>query len=70
MLYSVCGLQSSGKADSERAAHAMADPEIQMILTDPVVRQVLSDFKDNPQHAQKVSSKRAPCFMAGYARHV
>ena len=24
----------------ERAAHAMADPEIQMILTDPVVRQV------------------------------
>lgn len=50
-----CGLQSSGKADSERAAHAMADPEIQMILTDPMVRQVLTDFKENPQHAQKVS---------------
>lgn len=33
----------------------MADPEIQMILTDPVVRQVLNDFKDNPQHAQKVT---------------
>lgn len=32
----------------------MADPEIQMILTDPVVRQVLTDFKENPQHAQKV----------------
>lgn len=32
----------------------MADPEIQMILSDPVVRQVLNDFKDNPQHAQKV----------------
>lgn len=47
-------LQSSGQADSERAAHAMADPEIQMILTDPVVRQVLNDFKENPQHAQKV----------------
>ncbi|CAM9439347.1 unnamed protein product [Pylaiella littoralis] len=45
--------ESSGQADSERAAHAMADPEIQMILTDPVVRQVLSDFKENPQHAQK-----------------
>lgn len=32
----------------------MADPEIQMILTDPMVRQVLTDFKENPQHAQKV----------------
>lgn len=50
----VLSLQSSGQADSERAAHAMADPEIQMILTDPVVRQVLTDFKENPQHAQKV----------------
>lgn len=49
-----CDFQSSGKADSERAAHAMADPEIQMILTDPMVRQVLTDFKENPQHAQKV----------------
>lgn len=48
-------LQSSGQADSERAAHAMADPEIQAILTDPMVRQVLTDFKENPQHAQKVS---------------
>ena len=47
-------LQSSGQADSERAAHAMADPEIQAILTDPMVRQVLTDFKENPQHAQKV----------------
>lgn len=32
----------------------MADPEIQMILSDPVVRQVLTDFKENPAHAQKV----------------
>eukprot|EP00903_Cladosiphon_okamuranus_P012279 g11516.t1 len=45
--------ESSGQADSERAAHAMADPEIQAILTDPMVRQVLNDFKENPQHAQK-----------------
>ncbi|CBJ30059.1 conserved unknown protein [Ectocarpus siliculosus] len=45
--------EGSGKADSERAAHAMADPEIQMILTDPVVRQVLNDFKDNPKEARK-----------------
>lgn len=36
----------------------MADPEIQMILTDPVVQQVLSDFKDNPREAQKVRTCR------------
>ncbi|CAM9630929.1 unnamed protein product [Choristocarpus tenellus] len=45
--------ESAGQQDSERAAHAMADPEVQSILMDPVVRQVLSDFKDNPQHANK-----------------
>lgn len=28
------------EADQERAAHAMADPEIQMILQDPAIRQV------------------------------
>mmetsp|Transcript_21640 Transcript_21640/g.49225 ORF Transcript_21640/g.49225 Transcript_21640/m.49225 type:complete len:290 (+) Transcript_21640:187-1056(+) len=36
----------------ERAAHGMADPEIQSILSDPVIRQVLQDFNDNPQAAQ------------------
>lgn len=36
----------------ERAEHAMADPEIQAILTDPVIRQVLQDFNDNPNAAQ------------------
>jgi stress-induced-phosphoprotein 1 len=30
----------------------MADPEIQNILQDPVVRQVLQDFNENPQAAQ------------------
>lgn len=57
-LFYIDDLQSSGKADSERAAHAMADPEIQAILSDPMVRQVLNDFKENPQHAQKVSLAR------------
>ncbi len=39
--------------DSERSAHAMADPEIQAILMDPMVRQVLSDAQENPQSAQR-----------------
>lgn len=37
----------------EQADHAMADPEIQSILTDPVVQQVLRDFGENPAAAQK-----------------
>mmetsp|Transcript_16544 Transcript_16544/g.25020 ORF Transcript_16544/g.25020 Transcript_16544/m.25020 type:complete len:566 (+) Transcript_16544:121-1818(+) len=40
----------------ERAAHAMADPEIQNILNDPVIRQILQDFNDNPTAAQKAMS--------------
>ena len=36
----------SGAPDTERAAHAMADPEIQMILQDPVIRTVLQDMQD------------------------
>ena len=37
----------------ERAAHAMADPEIQAILNDPVIRQILKDFAENPTAAQQ-----------------
>merc|ERR1712008_520659 len=36
----------------ERAAHAMADPEIQSILTDPMINQILKDFNENPTAAQ------------------
>lgn len=36
----------------EQAAHAMADPEIQAILQDPVLQQVLRDFQENPSAAQ------------------
>jgi len=32
-----------------RQARAMADPEIQGILSDPVMRQVLQDFSNNPK---------------------
>jgi len=42
----------------ERADHAMADPEIQSILQDPVIRQILQDFNQNPQAAQ--SAMRDP----------
>merc|ERR1712137_1312412 len=37
----------------ERAAHAMADPEIQSILQDPVINQVLKDCQENPSAANK-----------------
>lgn len=36
----------------ERQAKGMQDPEIQNILTDPVMRQVLADFQENPKAAQ------------------
>ncbi|CAB9521000.1 Stress-induced-phosphoprotein 1 [Seminavis robusta] len=36
----------------EQAAHAMADPEIQAILQDPVMQQTLRDFSENPSSAQ------------------
>ena len=37
----------------EQAAHAMADPEIQAILQDPITQQLLRDFQENPQAAQQ-----------------
>ena len=37
----------------ERAAHGMADPEIQAILSDPVIQQVLRDVQENPREGQK-----------------
>ena len=43
----------SDEVNKERAAHAMADPEIQFILQDPIVRQTLQDLQENPQAAQR-----------------
>merc|ERR1712050_241709 len=37
----------------EQAAHAMADPQIQAILQDPVIQQILRDFNENPTAAQQ-----------------
>jgi len=46
-------LNMDGNQDKERTAHAMADPEIQRILSDPTIRQVLTDFQENPKFAQQ-----------------
>jgi stress-induced-phosphoprotein 1 len=48
-----------GEMDKERAEHAMADPEIQAILMDPTIRQVLTDFQQNPKFAQEAIMKDA-----------
>ncbi|CAN0908605.1 Hsp70-Hsp90 organizing protein 3 [Linum grandiflorum] len=37
----------------ERQAKGMQDPEVQNILSDPVMRQVLSDLQENPKAAQE-----------------
>lgn len=41
----------------ERAAHGMADPEIQAILSDPVVRQVIQDLSTSDPTAQAAGNK-------------
>lgn len=43
----------SGETDEERAAHGLADPEIQNILRDPVMQNVLNDFQTDPMAAQR-----------------
>jgi stress-induced-phosphoprotein 1 len=50
---SMVGQTMSDDEKKERAAHAMADPEIQAILQDPVMQQVLKDFQDNPKAAMQ-----------------
>ena len=45
--------QMTDEQKKEQAAHAMADPDIQAILQDPVVQQTLRDFGENPAAAQQ-----------------
>eukprot|EP00531_Pseudo-nitzschia_arenysensis_P001469 CAMPEP_0116133484 /NCGR_PEP_ID=MMETSP0329-20121206/10130_1 /TAXON_ID=697910 /ORGANISM="Pseudo-nitzschia arenysensis, Strain B593" /LENGTH=562 /DNA_ID=CAMNT_0003628117 /DNA_START=119 /DNA_END=1807 /DNA_ORIENTATION=+ len=45
--------QMTDEEKKSQAAHAMADPDIQAILNDPVVQQTLRDFGENPQAAQQ-----------------
>ncbi|OQS06544.1 hypothetical protein THRCLA_01414 [Thraustotheca clavata] len=52
-LLSVQAKIQMGGNDSERAAHGMADPEIQAILRDPIMQQVLNDFQTDPRAAQR-----------------
>jgi len=44
--------QTSGEPDQEQLRHAMADPEIRTILSDPVMQQVIQDLSTNPQASQ------------------
>ena len=51
--------QVSEEELKERQERALADPDIQMILTAPVMRQVLNDVQNDPTAAQ-VRENRAP----------
>lgn len=46
----------------ERQARALQDPEIQQILTDPIMRQVLQDFQEDPKAAAE--HQKNPMIMA------
>jgi len=41
----------SGEANQQRASRAMEDPEIRNIMTDPIMKQVLSDMSTDPASA-------------------
>lgn len=64
MQYGSCGLAvqfMTGDASEEelaqRRTRAMNDPEIQNIMTDPVMRQVLQDLQEDPRTAAKHMSQ-------------
>ena len=44
--------QRSSEADPEQIKRAMADPEIQAILTDPAMNQIIKDISENPGAAR------------------
>jgi stress-induced-phosphoprotein 1 len=66
--------EASEQELAERRAKAMEDPEIQNILTDPVMRNVLNDFQEHPQAAQKhlqnpdIANKLQKLIKAGIVR--
>jgi stress-induced-phosphoprotein 1 len=45
--------QSRGQDDNSRIENAMKDPEVQEILSDPVMRQILQDMQSDPGAAQE-----------------
>lgn len=58
----------------QRRAKAMQDPEVQNILTDPVMRQVLQDLQENPKQSQhhlknqQIANKLQKLVRAGIVR--
>ena len=57
---------SGGKNDAERSARAMADPEVQAILSDPMVSQAISDMQSDPNAMRAVM--RDPAMAAKIRR--
>jgi len=45
--------QASDEDVKQRQARAMQDPEVQRIMTDPVMRQVLDDLQNDPTNSQR-----------------
>lgn len=54
----------------ERAAHAMADPEIQHILQDPIFRQLLTDMQENPNSPSAQQALNDPVMRAKFEKLV
>jgi stress-induced-phosphoprotein 1 len=55
-LSAIAEQQRSEKPDEEQIKHAMADPEIQKILMDPVLQNLLQEAQSNPSCIQKAMS--------------
>lgn len=70
----IMGASGKDKPDEEQLRHAMADPEIQAILTDPIMRQVLQDLQSDPSAARRhmanaeVADKISKLVAAGVIR--
>ena len=55
-----------GKSDAERSARGLADPEIQAILSDPMVSQAITDMQTDPNAMRNVM--RDPAMAAKIRR--
>lgn len=47
-----CAGEATAEEIKERQARGLADPEVQQIMMDPVMRQVLDDFQNDPTAAR------------------
>jgi len=55
---------NAGGTDQERAAHAMADPEIQAILQDPIIRDVINNLSGQGDQAAGQRAMQDPAIKA------